>query len=221
MLWAVHADAFAHAGQRLQHRGKSLGHGGRGAGNASEGQHGLIQLLDVVDQVFPLERQSFHLLLDGCVGRLDVLELSALFQHGPGSIGVELIAVTVKRSALETRAAKMAGIAMTSIMAATIDENSGRCMIRPRRALNQSRRPRTAKTKGVVASATKAAESARTRNGSLASSSRYCAQRPITSSLPLASPGNEEFFVEAASKPRGWPTKREERDRFATTCRAL
>ena len=62
----------------------------------------------------------------------------------------------------------MAGMPMTSIMPTTIDENAGRCMTRPRRALNQSSRPRTAKASGVVASAIRAAESARTRNGSLA-----------------------------------------------------
>ena len=42
-------------------------------------------------------------------------------------------------------------------MPTTIDENSGRCITRPRRALNQSSRPRTANASGVVASATRAA----------------------------------------------------------------
>src|SRR5262249_36563311 len=66
------------------------------------------------------------------------------------------------------------------IIATTIEENSGRCKTRPRLALNQSRRPRTANANGVVASATSAAVNVRTRSGSLASSTRYWAQKLVT-----------------------------------------
>ena len=62
-----------------------------------------------------------------------------------------------KKSLLTTRAAKIAGMPITSIMPTTIDENSGFIITRPRRALNQSSRPRTAKAIGVVAMAIRAA----------------------------------------------------------------
>ena len=39
---------------------------------------------------------------------------------------------------------------MTSIIATTIDTNVGRCIVRPRRALNHSIRPSTANAIGVA-----------------------------------------------------------------------
>ena len=73
LLRAVHAHALADAGQRLQNAGKRLGHRGRGSGHRPKCEHGLIQLLDVVDQVLPLQRQPLHLALDGGVGLLHTL----------------------------------------------------------------------------------------------------------------------------------------------------
>ena len=66
-----------------------------------------------------------------------------------------------KNSLLTTKAAKIAGMPITSIMPTTIDENSGFIITRPRLALNQSIRPRTAKAIGVVAMAMSAAQRAR------------------------------------------------------------
>src|SRR4051794_31016742 len=55
---------------------------------------------------------------------------------------------------------------MTSIIPTTIDENDGFIITRPRRALNQSSRPRTAKAIGVVARAMRAAIRASALTGS-------------------------------------------------------
>ncbi len=43
---------------------------------------------------------------------------------------------------------------MTSIIEQTTDQNTGRCKVRPRRALNHFIWPRNTKASGVVASAT-------------------------------------------------------------------
>src|SRR5271157_3994084 len=85
---------------------------------------------------------------------------------------------------LSTRAEKMAGIAMTRIVLTTIEANSGRCVTRPRRALNHSIRPSIAKAIGVVARANRAAVRARTRSGSSRSSLLYFAHRPVTFIMP-------------------------------------
>ena len=62
---------------------------------------------------------------------------------------------------------KMAWMPITSIIAQTIDENSGRCITRPRRALNHWRLPSTANAIGVVAIAKIAAAIAHAISGSL------------------------------------------------------
>jgi len=69
---------------------------------------------------------------------------------------------------LTTRAAKIAGIPITSIIPTTIEENAGLSITRPRRASNHSSRPRTAKAIGVEARATSAAARAIALTGSLA-----------------------------------------------------
>ena len=102
----------------------------------------------------------------------------------------------------------MAGMAMTSIIAATIDENSGRCIIRPA-GLEPLNRPRTAKASGVVASATKAAESAAPGMGRLPVRHDIVPKNLSLLTYPSTSSDKEESFVEAASKPRGWSTQKE------------
>ena len=104
LLRAVHAHALADTGQRLQNARKRLGHRGRGSGHRSEGEHGLIQLLDVVHEVLPLQRQPLHLALDGNVSLLHAGEPAALIEHRPGLVGVELVAVPVEVSALDHQA---------------------------------------------------------------------------------------------------------------------
>src|SRR4051794_3385197 len=62
---------------------------------------------------------------------------------------------------------KIAGMPITSIIAQTSEANPGRCMTRPRRALNQSSRPSTANASVVVARATSAAVIAQAISGSV------------------------------------------------------
>ena len=101
LLRAVHADALPHPGQRLQDAREPLRHRGGRTRHAPQGQHRLVQLLDGVDQVLPLLGQPLHLQPDRFVGRLQALELPALLQHGPGPIGIELVAVLVEGPALD------------------------------------------------------------------------------------------------------------------------
>ena len=70
---------------------------------------------------------------------------------------------------------------MTSIIATTSDANVGRCIVRPRRALNHCIRPRTAKANGVHASATSAAVTDSVHSGSLHKASRHFASMAIRS----------------------------------------
>ena len=68
---------------------------------------------------------------------------------------------------------------MTSSIPQTIDENSGRWIVRPRRALNHPIRPSTANAIGVVASANNAAAIATAISGSSEKKSRSFAARLV------------------------------------------
>ena len=78
LLRAVDTNALAHTCECLQNLRKSLSDGRRSTGDTAKCEHGVIQLLDVFDQVLPFECQSFHFLFDGRVGRFEVADTLAL-----------------------------------------------------------------------------------------------------------------------------------------------
>src|SRR4051794_16837892 len=102
----------------------------------------------------------------------------------------------------------MAGMAITRIMPATMDENAGRSMTRPRRASNQLTRPRMANAIGVLANAIRAAVRAATSRGSSASSLPYFAHRPATFIVPPPSVQEEGNLAGALRPQESGPRER-------------
>ena len=185
LLRAVQPDALPHPGQRLQTPGNRCATAAEVPATARSASIGSSSFLTLSTRFFRSSASrciSCLTAASACRRSWSPRPCSSTDQVRFGSNSYRFLS---NDRLLSTIAAKIAGMPITSIMPTTIEENAGRCKTRPRLALNQSSRPRTANATGVVAIATSAAVRPSTSSGSFASSSRYWDQRLVAFIVPL------------------------------------